>query len=287
MKNGTLKVAAAQFAVSEDWQQNLQTVNGMIQQAADDAVGLLVLPEGSLIRFMDHRERIRDAAQPIDGPFVTGVRKATREHSLTVVVGIHETNSGGNPYNTLVAIRAGQIVQIYRKLHLYDAFTAVESDNVTADDRVAEPFDVHGFKIGLMTCYDVRFPELARLLALKGAEVITLPAAWAKGSTKEFQWSTLVAARALDNTAYIVASGESGPSCIGASVIVDPLGSAMAQAVGQNELITATLTKERLVSVRANLPVLEHRRFDIAQPPRKPGPYPITTNDSATLANSN
>ena len=87
-----------------------------------------------------------------------------------------------------------------------------ESDNVTAGRRPTRLFDVNGFTVGLMTCYDVRFPEMARLLAVRGADVLVLPAAWVKGPLKEHHWRTLVTARALENTVYVVASGECGPT---------------------------------------------------------------------------
>jgi predicted amidohydrolase len=263
-----LKVAAAQFAVSNEWQENLEQILPLIERAENDGVDLLVLPEGVLARFMGEKERIRDAAQPLDGPFVTAIRAATVGLTVTTILGIHETSGTPRPYNTLVAVRDGEIVHLYRKMHLYDAFAARESDNILPDDVVPELLDVNGFQIGLMTCYDVRFPELARLLAVRGADAIVLPAAWAKGPSKEFHWSTLVSARALDNTVYMIASGESGATCIGLSMIVDPLGIPLVQALAGPEMITATITKKRLADARSQLPVLENRRFDVDPTPR-------------------
>lgn len=273
-----LKVAAAQFAVSADWQENVTTITPLIEQSEARGIDLLVLPEGAMVRFMGEKERIREAAQPLDGPFVSGLREATVGLEVTVVVGIHELSDTDKPYNTLVVIRGGEIVQVYRKLHLYDAFMAVESDNVLAADVLPDLLEVKGFLVGLMTCYDLRFPELARLLTLQGADALVLPAAWAKGPSKEFHWSTLLSARALDNTVYVVASGEAGATCIGRSMIVDPLGMPIVQALEGAELITATISKERLAHVRTHLPVLEHRRFEVDSMSRVPGPviYPQT-----------
>lgn len=217
---------------------------------------------------MGEKERIRHASQPLDGPFVTEIRAATRGLRVTVVLGIHEKTDAERPFNTLVALRDGEIVHLYRKTHLYDAFDARESDNILAADVVPDLFEVNGFQVGLMTCYDVRFPELARLLAVKGADVIVLPAAWAKGPSKEFHWSTLVSARALDNTVYVVASGESGATCIGRSMIVDPLGIPIVQALAGPEIITATISRSRLNAARSSLPVLANRRFDVDPTPR-------------------
>ena len=263
-----LKVSAAQFAASTEWEENVAIILPLIEQAHTDGVQLLVLPEGVLARFMGEKSRIRAAAQSLDGPFVTALREATVGKSLTVIVGIHEKSAEERPYNTLVALRDGEIVTVYRKLHLYDAFAALESDNVLAADLIPELLDVDGFKIGLMTCYDVRFPELARLLTVAGADALVLPAAWAKGPSKEFHWSTLVSARSLDNTVYMIASGEAGDACIGNSMITDPLGLPLVMATNQPTTITTVLSKDRLAAARSSLPVLSNRRFDISTTPR-------------------
>ena len=263
----TLRVAAAQFVASEDWQQNLQTADALIRHADTDGIDLLVLPEGVLARFIGERERIREHAQPLDGPFVCGLAAATRDLRVTVVAGIHERSQSSKPYNTLVVLRGGQLLTTYRKLHLYDAFAMRESDNVTAADILPELFDVGGFAVGLMTCYDVRFPEMARLLALRGADVLVLPAAWVRGPLKEHHWRTLVTARALENTVYLVASGECGPRNIGQSIVVDPLGVPVAQAGEEPATITATISAERLATAREQLPVLANRRFDVNPAP--------------------
>ncbi|OPG09466.1 nitrilase-related carbon-nitrogen hydrolase [Microbispora sp. GKU 823] len=131
------------------------------------------------------------------------------------MAGTHEASDEDRPYNTLVVLRDGHLITHYRKLHLYDAFGGGESRRVRAADAVPETFEVNGFHIGLMTCYDVRFPELARLLAVRGADVIALPAAWANGPGKRAHWETLVRARALDNTVAAVGSGECGDGCVG------------------------------------------------------------------------
>lgn len=268
----SLRVRASQFAASIDWQENLATIEPLIEQAEADGVDLLVLPEGVLARFIDQKERIRELAQPLDGPFVTGMIALTAGKDVTVVVGVHERSDTDRPFNTLVALRDGQVLEVYRKLHLYDAFNALESDNVTAADVVPPLVEVKGFRIGLMTCYDVRFPELARLLTLNGADLLVLPAAWVKGPLKEHHWKTLVTARALDNTAYLVASGECGEANIGHSLIVDPLGVPLAQAGEGPDSITATLSLERLAEARRRLPVLQNYRFTVEATPRALAP---------------
>ena len=125
--------------------------------------------------------------------------------------------------------------------------------------------EVAGFLVGLMTCYDLRFPDMALALALQGAEVLVLPAAWVRGPLKEHHWSTLLAARALDTTCYLVASGECGNRNIGQSRVVDPLGVTLAGAAQQPQLIVGEVSREHLLTVRQQLPVLENRRFALPQ----------------------
>lgn len=268
-----LLVRAAQFAASDDYRQNLRTIEPILERAASDGIDLLVLPEGVLVRFLDRRERIREDAQPLDGPFVSRLRELSRGTQTTVVVGIHEAVGGGDtrPYNTLVALRDGEIVGIYRKIHLYDAFAVRESDNVRPADELPPVIDVAGWRVGLMTCYDVRFPEVARSLVDQGAEVLTLPAAWVRGPLKREHWRTMSTARALENTSYVVASGEAGERNIGASLVIDPLGVIVAQGNESTDEITAHLSRARLDSARASLPVLLNRRF-VVEPKVHPLP---------------
>lgn len=107
--------------------------------------------------------------------------------------------------------------------------------------QIPPVIEVAGLRVGLMTCYDLRFPELALSLALNGAQLLVLPAAWVKGPQKEHHWATLLAARALDTTCYIVAAGECGTRNIGLSRIVDPLGTTLAGAGSEPQLIFADL----------------------------------------------
>lgn len=130
-----------------------------------------------------------------------------------------------------------------------------------AGEQIPPLIDINGMRIGLMTCYDLRFPELALSLALKGADVLVLPAAWVRGPMKEHHWATLLAARALDTTCYIIAAGECGTRNIGQSRIIDPLGTTIAGAAVQPQLIFAEISADYIRQVRESLPVLRNRRF--------------------------
>ena len=200
-------------------------------------------------------------AQPLDGPFVSALLAASRATALTLMLGVHVPVPGGKASNVLIALRAGAIVARYHKLHLYDAFAMQESRHIQAGDTVPPLVDVAGMKVGLMTCYDIRFPELARRLALDGAEVLVLPSAWVRGPLKEQHWEVLVTARALENTCYLVAVGECSPRNIGQSLVVDPLGVAIAKAAETPALIFVDLDPARVLQARQALPVLANCRF--------------------------
>ncbi|WP_020499457.1 nitrilase-related carbon-nitrogen hydrolase [Sciscionella marina] len=259
-----MRVAIGQFAVEEDWRANAGQARGYLREASAAGVDLLVLPEDSMALFIDEPGKIRDAAQPVDGPYVSALREGSAETpGMTTVFGMHEPGVDGKVYNTLVAIRGGEVLATYRKLHLYDAFGARESDRVAPGSGDPVVIDCAGWKIGLMTCYDVRFPELARLLVDAGAQAIACPTAWVRGPLKEWHWEVMVTARALDNTCYLIGAGECGRRNIGSSLVVDPLGTAVARLGTRPGLLFAELDPELLTTARENLPVLANRRFRV------------------------
>ncbi|YCH31669.1 deaminated glutathione amidase [Erwinia sp. D4-22] len=257
-----MKVAMGQFAVAREWQRNAQTCIQLMQQAEQAGAALLVLPEAVIATdIQDSGLAVREA-QPLDGPFVTQLLSASRQSALTTLFSVYVPDGPERAINAQIAIRDGEIIARYDKLHLYDAFEMQESKRVTAGEAIPPLLEVSGMKVGMMTCYDIRFPELARRLALDGAEVLVLPAAWVKGPLKEQHWEVLVTARALENTCYLIAVGECGPRNIGSSLIVDPLGVAIARAAEGPALVFAELDAQRIQSVRHRLPVLTNRRFN-------------------------
>lgn len=256
-----MKVALGQFAVDREWQQNATTITELMSAAQQNGADLLVLPEGVLARDITNPNMVLTAAQPLDGPFISHLLEASKGSNLTTMLCVHIPNGEGKVWNTLLALRDGEIVAQYRKLHLYDAFSVQESENVLAGEEVPPLLSIAGLNVGLMTCYDIRFPELARRLVLDGADVLVLPSAWIKGPLKEAHWELLVRARALENTTYLVAVGECGVKNIGNSMVVDPLGVVVVQAPETPALIYADIDPERLAYARQILPVLANRRF--------------------------
>lgn len=267
----TLAVAVAQFTVAREPERNLEIIDGFARDAAAGGVRLLVLPEGLIARDGDDDGFAAAHAQPLDGPFVTGLRRISKERGIALMGTVHvspEPTPSEVPgpdtrvSNVFLVIDDGEIRAAYRKLHLYDAFSARESDVVRPGTELPPVVDIDGWKVGVMTCYDLRFPETARSLAVRGADVIVVSAAWVRGPLKERHWSLLTAARALENICYVLACSEMSDRNIGMSRIVDPMGETLIEASGDGPaLITAALNHEVLTDTRRILPVLNNRRF--------------------------
>src|SRR5215469_4993329 len=200
-----MRVALGQLPISSVPQVNLDRVRAAAALAGTQGAQMIVFPEGTQARFSVD---LRAVAEPLDGEFSLGLAAAAQSAGVAIVAGLFEPAPDGRVFNTTVAYEAdGTLAAVYRKLHLFDALGHRESDSVApGDDTVIAT--VAGLRVGFMTCYDVRFPELARRLAADGAQLLVLPAAWAAGPVKEDHWVTLVRARAIENTIWLAAAGQ-------------------------------------------------------------------------------
>lgn len=255
-----LDVALVQEMASLDPAQNRAFVTDLEVDA-----DLVVLPEAFARDFGKPGEDISAYAEPTDGPFGSAVEQAASPRR-TVVAGMFETAADpARPFNTLVLRGAARAD--YRKIHLYDSFGYRESDRLSAGEWSPVVVDVHGFAVGLMTCYDLRFPELARALVEGGAEVLVVPAAWVPGRTEEEHarkidhWQTLARARAIENTTYVLATGQAGPRYTGHSMVVDPNGDVIAAAGAEPGVVRATLHRSVIEEARRTNPSLANRRL--------------------------
>jgi predicted amidohydrolase len=198
-------------------------------------------------------ERFLTSAERLDGPFVTELGALAAQHGTAIVCGINEaTEEGDRIQNTLLAIDAsGDVVATYRKLHLYDAFGYTESSLVRPGEiEPPQTFSVGGQRFDMQTCYDLRFPEVTRRLIDAEVDVVLMPAEWVPGPLKEDHWTTLLRARAIENTVYLAAADQSGKAGAGNSMIVDPMGVVLASVGEEEGLGTATLDAERIARVR-------------------------------------
>src|ERR1700677_2917680 len=264
-----MRVALCQIPVSSRPDVNSGRVRAALQQAAGSGADLAVFPEATQIRFGSD---LRSAAEPLDGPFCSGLAAAAAETGVALVAGVFEPGPDGRVYNTAVGYDGeGRLVASYRKLHLFDAFGQRESDQV-APGSAPVICTLAGVRTGLEICYDVRFGELSRALAASGAELLVLPAAWNAGLFKEEHWVTLVRARAIENTVWVAAVGQvpdpderptRAATGVGRSMLVDPLGVVRADLGPAPGATVAEIDETRIGPVRAHLPSLENRRDDV------------------------
>ena len=252
----TLRIALVQQASGLEPEANRALLGELTPSGAD----LVVFPEAFARDFGEAGSDVSGAAEPLDGPFAAEVALVAAERGTTVVAGMFEAGPDAErPYNTLVLRGAARAD--YRKIHLYDSFGYRESDRLTAGPLTPVVVEVGGFRLGLMTCYDLRFPELARALVDAGAEVLVVPAAWVAGPRKVDHWRTLLRARAVENTVFVLGAGQPGPRYTGHSMVVDPLGDVVAEAGEGPETLTAELARETLATARRTNPSLANRRL--------------------------
>jgi predicted amidohydrolase len=264
-----MRVALCQLPISSEPSVNIERVRSAAADAARQGASLAVFPEGTQVRFSAD---LRAAAEPLDGPFCKGLSEAARDGALAVVAGVFEPAPDGRVYNTTVAFDGrGELAAVYRKIHLFDALGYRESEVVApgSEPVLAELGDV---SVGFLTCYDVRFPELALSLARRGAGLLVIPAAWAAGLFKEEHWATLVRARAIENTVWVAAASQvpdpaepptSSPTGVGRSMLVDPMGVVRLDLGPSAGVAVGEVDSEVTARVRTVLPSLQHHRDDV------------------------
>jgi len=251
-----MRVVLVQAASTLDPADN----RSLIAELCPDDADLVVFPEAFARDFGAPGSDVSEYAESLDGPFATELARVAHERGTTVVAGMFESSDDPTrPYNTLVV--RGAATASYRKIHLYDSFGYRESDRLLAGPLEPVTFELAGLTVGLLTCYDLRFPELARGLVDRGADVLVVPAAWVAGPRKVDHWLTLARARAVENTVYVVAAGQPGPRYTGHSVVVDPLGDVLAEAGTEPELLRATLDPAGVAEARRTNPSLANRRL--------------------------
>jgi len=252
----SVRVRAVQVAAGLDPSQNRARLRELVAPGAD----LVVLPEAFARDFGEAGSDVSAYAEPVDGPFGMAMGEVATEAGTTVVAGMFESSEDPRrPHNTLLV--RGAVEASYRKIHLYDSFGYRESDALSAGPLAPVVVPLGAFTLGLMTCYDLRFPELARALVDLGADVLVVPSAWVAGPRKVDHWRTLVRARAIENTVFVVAAAQPGPRYAGHSMVVDPLGDVLAEADEGEQTLEVTLTVERLEEARVTNPSLKNRRL--------------------------
>jgi predicted amidohydrolase len=266
--DGDVQIAVAQFAAGFDKAANLDTCRRLVGRAAEAGASLVVLPEGAMHDFGPQDLALAPFAEPLDGRFVTGLAEAARTHGVTVVAGMFESveGEGSRAYNTVVALGPdGGLHGRYRKQHLFDALGWTESDRLVAGETDEQlVFDCGEMTVGVLTCYDVRFPELARVLVDRGATVLAVPSAWVAGAGKTRQFRALCTARAVENVCYVAAAVQCPPSYTGESCVIDPFSNVLAELADSEGVAVAEVSALRIEECRARMPSLAHRRWRVS-----------------------
>jgi predicted amidohydrolase len=267
-----LRVGAIQLNASDDTARNLAQADRLVRDAAGRGARLVVLPEKWSV--LGTRKHLRAGAQTLDGPAISWARATAAELGIDLVAGsIYEDVPGQDrDANTCVHVGPdGEIAAVYRKLHPFDVevdgVRYAESESEAPGDEVVVSELHDGTKLGLSICYDVRFPELYRILAVRGARVIVVPAAFTLATTRD-HWEPLIRARAIENQCFVIAPNQIGshPGGFrtgGRSLIVDPWGLVLAGAPDSETAIVAELDLDRIDEVRSQIPALTHRRPEV------------------------
>jgi deaminated glutathione amidase len=279
-----LRVAAVQLNSTAEKAANMAAADRLVRAAAADGATLIVLPEKWTALGRD--EDLRAAAETLEGPAISWARAIARELVVDLVAGsIVEAPAGKEKLaNTSVHVNPqGEVAAVYRKVHMFDVeiegrsyreseledpgeeiVLSETAQGGSSTQGVGGDSPTHGLPLGMSICYDLRFPELYRILALRGARVVAVPAAFTLPTTRD-HWEVLLRARAIENQAFMVAANQIGPHpgghrSGGRSMIVDPWGTVLAQAQDCEGHIVADLDLERQLEIRAQLPALANRR---------------------------
>ena len=265
-----MRVAVVQMESVPDAESQALSLTRVLGNPALEGVGLIVLPE-AVQRGFGSDDSLTGGAESLEGPFASLLHETASRVGAVVVAGMFEISPElTRPFNTTVVMGPDGILGSYRKVHLFDALGVHESAFVSpgsAGEENALVVTVDGWRVGIQTCFDLRFPESSRRLSLAGAEVLVLGAAWNAGPGKLEQWRILTAARAIESTAFLVAAAQPAPRYCGHSRVLDPLGSVIVEAGDDDEVILIGELKRRaLEEIRTQLPVLKARRLGVEKP---------------------
>jgi deaminated glutathione amidase len=265
--DGLVKVAVVQYAAALDKAANLATLEDLVSKAADDGAELVIAPEGAMYDFGEQDMPLAPHAESLDGPFVTALAALSQSRGVTVIAGMFESvaEDPARAYNTVVAVGpTGGLVGSYRKQHLFDALGWTESDRLVegaTGQRLI--FPCGGLTVGVMTCYDVRFPELGRALVDDGATLLAVPSAWVAGENKAAQFRALATARAVENVCYVAGSVQCPPSYTGESCVIEPFGVVLTELGTAAGYAVAEVSAARVNECRALMPSLANRRWSV------------------------
>ena len=263
------KIAIIQFKASTDKNKNLSKIIKFIEQSANKGAELCAFPEFMMFYTNSSQtpSQLASLAEKINGKFVSDIQSTAQKNHIQVVGTFYEKSKKKNRvYDSSFLInKTGKIVSTYRKIHLYDALGFKESKKMTPGSKISLPTGTSVGKIGMLICYDLRFPEMSRILASSGSEILVAPSAWVKGEMKEEHWITINKTRAIENGCYVIAPDQVGNIYCGRSLVVDPLGKILLDMKKRQGIGYVNISIDKVKQTRKELPLLKNRRIKIYQ----------------------
>jgi predicted amidohydrolase len=262
-----MKIAVVQFKASTNKEINLKKIINYISQAAQNKAVLVAFPEFMMFytNSLQTPKQLASLAETIEGNFVNTIAEIAKQNHIQVIGSFYEKSTKKNRVfdTSFIIDKSGKVISTYRKIHLYDALGFRESDKMTSGSKIAKPVKTSIGKVGMMICYDLRFPEMSRSLAVSGSEVLVVPSAWVKGEMKEEHWLTMNKTRAIENGCYVVSPDQVGNIYCGRSVVVDPYGKILLDMKKKQGIGYANIELKKIKQIRKVLPLLKNRRTDI------------------------
>lgn len=264
------RTALVQMKSSVNKEQNLAYSLELINEAAKDKARLICFPEFQMAYSPPEQkpEALHKIAEKINGNFVSTLSYSAKQNKINVIATIYEisnTNKQNHKvFDTAIIINdLGKLKSVYRKVHLYDALGFKESKKLVAGSIIERPTRTSVGNLGLLICYDMRFPEISRILTVNGASILASPSAWVAGFMKQEHWEIMVKARAIENGVYVIAPNQVGNIYCGHSMVIDPFGSTMVDMGNREGIETIDIDCSRIDTIRRTLPLLMNRRTDV------------------------
>lgn len=264
------KAAIVQMKSSVDKELNLAHSLKLINEASTKKARLICFPEFQMAYSPPEQksESLHKIAEKITGNFVSTLSNSAKQNRITVIATLYEiinTNDKNHKvFDTGVIINElGKLQTIYRKVHLYDALGFKESKKLLAGSIIEKPSKTSVGKLGLLICYDMRFPEISRILTVNGANILVSPSAWVAGFMKREHWEIMVRARAIENGVYVLAPNQVGNIYCGHSMAVDPFGATIVDMENREGIEFIDIDCSKIDTTRRTLPLLTNRRTDV------------------------
>lgn len=261
-----MKVALVQMASGTDKKVNLDKSVKLFNEAIKSKPDMIIFPEYQMVSpdYSDP-EGLKTISEPLDGDFVTTFMGLSKKNSVYTLLNVSEKNYGTlRPFNTSVLIDdLGMITGKYRKLHLFDAYSKLESSLYEIGRLNPGPTTVRSVNFGLQICYDLRFPEPARLLKLLGVQVLSYQAGWYSGERKLETWKTLLRARAIENGIFVLGTAQCGKDFTGHSMVVSPYGDVLAETQNDEDVMSCDLDINIIGKYAEDVPMMKQRRKDM------------------------